>query len=120
MFLSSRKVAPKRMNERDEPFNELFALYTSPVQRNLRRIENWKRYRLWLMSKRIPHNPENVAKFKKAKTGLNHFIQEFSVSTFAVKISHIKTGDLYYCLSIARDKEHRGYSIGAWLFQRPK
>ncbi len=110
----------RKEQERDAPFNELYSLYCSQTQRFLRKKENWKRYRLWLMSNRTPHNPENVQKFKRVKSGINHFIEEWGRTTFAIKISHIKTPDLYYCLSIARDKENRKEPIGAWLFQKPK
>lgn len=120
------KKKGRREQERDAPFNELYSLYTSVTQRKLRRIENWRRYVLWLKSHRIKHTPDSVAKFRKTKKGSKLFIQglnfidEWGVSTFAIKISHIKNHDLYYTLSIARDKDHRGESIGAWLFSKPK
>lgn len=72
------------------------------------------------MSKHIPHTPESVEKFKKVKSGVYHLIEEWNVTTFSVKISHIKTHDLYYILSVARDKENRCQPIGAWLFQKPR
>lgn len=113
------KKTPKT-SERSLNIEELYKLYTSVTERKLRRIENWKRYRLWLMNNRIPHSPENVTKFRKVKTGVNKFIDEYGISSFAFMTSHIKTSDLYYVLSVARDKNHREQSIGAWLFAKPK
>lgn len=104
-----------KMNERSFAVKELYELYTSLTERALRRKENWKRYRLWLMSKRIPHTPENVNNFKRVKSGKNKFIDELSVPSFAYMISHIKTQDLYYVLSVCRDKNHRNESVGAWI-----
>ena len=120
------KKKGRREQERDAPFNELYRLYTSVTQRNLRRKENWRRYILWLKVHRIKHTTDSVAKFRKTRKGSKLFIQglsfvdEWGVSTFAVKISHIKGEMLYYTLSVARDKDNRGESIGAWLFAKPK
>lgn len=116
----------RKEQERDAPFNELYSLYTSVTQKELRRIENWKRYILWLKAHKIKHSKESVQKFRKTKSVSKlyikgaSFISELDVRGFAVKISHIKTDQLYYCLSIARDKDHRGEPINAWLFQKPK
>lgn len=124
--IKKEKKNGRSEQERDAPFNEFFGLYNSITQKNLRRKENWRRYILWLKAHRIKHTPESVVKFKKTKSssklyihGMNH-IDELDVRGFAVKISHIKTHDLYYCLSIARDKDHRGEPINAWLFAKPK
>ncbi len=114
---SPEKIERKRKpREKDEPFNELYSLYTSTTQKILRKKENWRRYRLWLMANRIPHTMANAEKFKKVKKGPYKFIEEYSIARFAYMTSHFKLNDLYYALSVARDRDNRNQSIGAWLF----
>lgn len=109
-----------KTSERSENMKELYSLYCSPSQQLMRKKENWARYISWLKENRVKHTHESVKKFRKIKKGQNKFIEQVGLPSFCFLTSHIKTSDFYYVLSVARDKQHRGESIGAWLLAKPK
>ena len=71
----------------------------------------WKNYIAWLKQNRFKHSRDTVEEFKKIAP------KEISVKSFcSFWLGHLKTEDLYYLLSIAKDKEQRGESFNKWLF----
>lgn len=106
--LTQRK---KKTSERADLIGQLYDLYSS--EKNLRRKENWKRYCHYCREiKNIP--PE---KFRTVR-GPHHlkFISELTVRDVAVKLGHLKKNeDLYYLLSVCKDKRNRGESVSKYL-----
>lgn len=101
-------------SRRAQVIKEIYEIYTSISEIKLRRIENWKRYCQWmrrdgLIPSRV--DPENNKRFRRTEL----FIKEIPIGSFCFLISHIKTDDLYYILSVCKDKNNRGESSGAWL-----
>ena len=99
----------KHRSQRAEIISEIFDIYTS--QRDLRRKENWKRYVAWLKQYHRVTSKESENLFKKTK----QYIKEMDIKRFCVLISHIKTDDLYYLLSVAKDMNNRNQPFGAYL-----
>lgn len=99
----------KRTSERAELIKELYTLYLA--DKTNRRIANWKKYVAYCKTNKLPKGKESEAKFKKSK----EYIKELSIKSFCYLLSHIKTPDLYYNLSVARDKRNRGENVGGWI-----
>lgn len=100
---------PKRFrSKRAELFNELYSLYEISYKRN-----TWKIYRSWLARNRFKHSQAKLNEFKKTKL----FRKPISVKSFcSYWFGFLKTNDLYYLLSIARDKINRKENLNSWLF----
>lgn len=98
-------------SKRAQTIKEMYSLYDSPSQTRLRKIENWKRYCKWRRNLHLKDTKENQRKFQKDKS----FVRWISVDKFCVFISHIKGEDLYYLLSVCKDKYNREQSIGAYI-----
>lgn len=100
-------------SERAEAIKQIYSLYISDQERLFRKNENWKRFAINCKSQRLPFKePTVIEAFKKSKL----FIKEYDVKTFAIRLAHIPTKDLYYIHSICRDKHNRKEKVGAWLF----
>ncbi len=112
----NKPIVKLEKSERAQVIKEIYSIYTSMGERKLRKIENWKRYCQWAKDNRVPKGPEGIKKFKKTE----FFIKESNIGSFCYFISHIKTKDLYYLLSVCKDKDNRGQSCGAWLFSSVK
>lgn len=102
----------KRGSERGDVIKEIYSLYTSQQEKDLRRKENWKRYVQWLKNNRRKHDSHAVNDFKKNKA----FLREIELKRFCFLVSHLKLEDLYYLSSIVKDKANRGESIGAYIY----
>jgi len=109
-IISSKITKTVEKSQRAELIKELYSLYCSPVQNKLRKIENWKRYVKYCKENKL-NLKENVDKFRKNKL----FIKILPIKAFCFKTSHIKTQDLWYVLSVARDKNGREQSIAQFL-----
>ncbi len=96
-------------SERNSVLKEIYDLYFN--DRLSRKLENWKRYCNYLRNNKIQNSPVEVIKFQKSKL----YIKELPPKTIAIKLSHIPTKDLYYLLSICKDKKNRKESIGAFI-----
>lgn len=96
-------------SERTELTKQIDEIHHSPIEYNLRKKENWKRYCAWCKKNKLPDTTENQAKFRKTK----ECIKEQKSLWFLV--SHIKTKDLYYIVSMMKDSNNRGKSASAWL-----
>jgi hypothetical protein len=105
-------------SERAQIIKEIYSYYTSPLEKILRKKENWVRYINWLKENKIKHSPESVKKFKtvKLKDKQKEFIKEMPIKSFCYIISHIKTPDLYYLKSQAHDRSFRGESFSKYFF----
>ena len=99
-------------SERAQVIKELYAIYTSPLERILRKKENWKRYCAFCRASKQANTKEAQELFKKGKT----YIKEQPIKTIIFFLSHIPTKDLYYIKSQMQDCSNRGKSASAWLF----
>ena len=100
------KTADK--NHRRCLFRELYPYYERDWKK-----QTWKNYQIWLRNNRLKDSKENQAKFKKS----DMFFKKISDASFAsFWLSHMRTEDLYYLISIAKDKENRKESFNKWLF----
>lgn len=108
--LASRfvKKAAEPKSERAALFADLYAVYERSYKQN-----SWDAYKAWLRSKRLRHSPERVAQYAKDPT----FRKPVTVKSFcSYWFGFLKTQDLYYVLSVARDMERRGQNVNKWLF----
>jgi len=112
-LLQFEVVKKPKASERANIISDIFTIYTSQRERVLRKIENWKRYIQFLKENRTPDTKENQTKFKKTK----QFIKEYDIKSFCFKISHIKTPDLYYVLSVGKDMENRNQNFSGYLMK---
>lgn len=106
----------KIKSERASILKDLYALYTSPTERMLRRKENWKRYIKFLKYWKEADSDGQRKSFKKDPG----FIKEMPVKSFAIKLAHLNKSDLYYCLSVAKDTNNRNQSVGGWILSQIK
>lgn len=99
---------PKFRSERSELFNELYSYYEKSYRKNC-----WSDYITWLKKNKFKHSKEKIAEFKKSKD----FRKKISIKSFcSFWLSFVKTNDLYYLISIAKDKDQRGENFNKWLF----
>lgn len=102
----------KERSERDMLLNDLYALYDSPDEAKLRKNENIRRYKVWLREQKRKNTPEAQQAFMKEKI----FVKKTAKSRLWFFVAHIPTKDLYYVLSVCRDRQRREESIGAYLY----
>jgi hypothetical protein len=112
LFESYALPKKSRLSERSLVIKDLYALYISPQENIHRKKENWKRYVMWLKENRFKNTKENQVLFMKHKL----FITVMPIKRFCFFISHIPTQDLYYTLSVGKDKIARQDSFSKFLF----
>lgn len=95
-------------NQRRSLFRDLYPYYERDWKR-----QTWKNYQTWLRTNRLKDSKENQAKFKKSKM---FYAKVTPASLASFWLSHMKTEELYYLISIAKDKENRKESFNRWLF----
>lgn len=95
-------------NQRRSLFRDLYPYYERDWKR-----QTWKTYNTWLRANRMKHSSVNQAAFKKTKL---YFPKITPASLASFWLCHMKTEDLYYLISIAKDKENRKESFNRWLF----
>lgn len=113
-LFSSFRLKKTDTNMRRVLIKELYEIYSSVTQEKLRKVENWKRYRLWCIFNKCPNTPANQKKFKKSI----RYLKKMDDRTFAIRLAHIKTDELWEIRSLAADRDHRGHSVGGWLFAK--
>lgn len=91
--------------------SDVYALYNTPHEALLRKTENWKRYRAYCVKHRLPKGTASEQRFKFSK----HFLKPVPQNRLWFFLSHIPTKDLYYILSVCRDKANRGESVGSYI-----
>lgn len=97
----------KFKSQRSEIISELYSYYKEDWRKN-----TWKNYIAWLKQNKIKHSGDAKKKFEASKS----YHKIFTIKYFCVKLAHIPTEDLYYLISIAKDKANRNESFNKWLF----
>lgn len=105
-ILKSRQVVETKASERADVLSQIYSIY-----RESTKIVNWKRYIKWLKENRFKNSSLKIAEFKKVKAHLN----TRSEKSFAIMLSHVPTHDLYYILSVGKDKCNRNENFSGWL-----
>lgn len=106
--MQKNKEKPLFRSERAELFNELYGFYERSYKKN-----SWNAYREWLKTNKFKHTSERVEQYKKDPS----FRKQITVKSFcSFWFGFMKTQDLYYLISIAKDKENRGENFNRWLF----
>lgn len=96
----------KSLPQRTALLKELYEFYERDYGRMMR-----KQYFIWLGNRK--HNESLKALFMKTPS----YRKKITPKSFAsFWLSHIPTPDLYYLISIAKDKEARRESFNRWLF----
>lgn len=113
IFIADDKCAK---SERGQILKELYDIYTCGQEKKNRSKENWKRYCDWCREMKYPDIKINRKIFRQSW----RFIRELNIKVFCIKLSHLSQTDLYYILSISRDKYNRQELIGAWIFSSIK
>jgi hypothetical protein len=98
----------KCKSQRAELFKELYSYYEKSYKQN-----TWTDYRRWLGRNKFKHSPQRIAEFKKS----NDYRKKIAVKSFcSYWFSFLKTSDLYYLISVVKDKDSRGENVNKWLF----
>lgn len=108
-YLQNKKFT--KGSQRNDILRQIYSFYDSDREVFLTKKKNWKRYIEFLKENKIKDSKENQDRFKKSKK----FIKKMSSSTVAYFVSHIPTNDLYYVLSVVKDKSFRNESVGAYI-----
>ncbi len=99
---------PKFRSQRSELFAELYSYYEKSFKKN-----SWVDYINWLKKNHFKHSKDKVITFKTSK----EFHKKITVASFcSFWLGFMKTEDLYYLISIAKDKDQRGENFNRWLF----
>ncbi len=105
-LLQQKTFVKTARSERADILKQIYPFYVLSTRK-----ENWKRYIGWLKSNKTKNTKERVIQFKKEKSCL----KSRNEKSFVIMLSHIPTKDLYYLLSIAKDKDKRGENFSGWL-----
>lgn len=105
------KPTKKKLNPRNDILKQIYAFYDTEQEVVLTKRANWKRYIETLKKQKVKDSQEQQRAFKKSKL----FIRKMSPSSMAFFLSHIPTQDLWYILSVAKDKSFRNESVGAYI-----
>lgn len=108
-YLQNKKFT--KGSQRNDILRQIYSFYDSDREVFLTKKKNWKRYIEFLKENKLKDTKENQDRFKKSKK----FIKKMSSSTVAYFVSHIPTNDLYYILSVVKDKSFRNESVGAYI-----
>ena len=108
-YLQNKKFT--KGSQRNDILRQIYSFYDSDREVFLTKNKNWKRYIEFLKENKLKDTKENQDRFKKSKK----FIKKMSPSTVAYFVSHIPTNDLYYILSVVKDKSFRNESVGAYI-----
>lgn len=101
-----------KLNQRQDLFKQIYSFYDTGQEIIHRKKYNWKKYVEFLKENRIPNTPENIKKFKRSKK----FQKKMSAKTMACYwLSHVKTPDLWFVLSVAKDKAFRNECVSAYI-----
>lgn len=99
---------PKIRSERASIFNDLYPYYEKSYKKN-----TWLSYIAWLKTNRFKHSSQKVEEFKRTPAYFK-IIDVKSLCSFW--LGFMKTEDLYYLVSIAKDMDKRGQNFNKWLF----
>lgn len=111
-ILKDFKVEKKKGSERNDLMKQIYAFYDTEQEVVLTKRANWRKYIAHLKENKLKDSKEEQLKFKKSKL----FIRKFSDKSMAsFWLSHVKTPDLFYVLSVSKDKSFRNESVGAYI-----
>lgn len=105
------QIKEKPKNQRNDLLKQIYSFYDTEQEVVHTKKANWKRYVLHLKENKIKDSQEQQVKFKKSKK----FLKKHSPSTIAFFLSHIPTKDLWYILSVAKDRVYRNESVGVYI-----
>lgn len=95
-------------SERSEVFAELYKYYENDWK-----VQTWKNYITYLKQNKKKDTNEQRELFKKSDL----YFKKISVKSFcSFWLSFLTTDELYFILSIAKDKLNRKESFNKWLF----
>ena len=113
-LLQDYEIKEKKGSKRNDLMNQIYSFYGTEQEIILMKKYRWKLYVKWLKENKIKHTKESVALFKKTKE--YRTTKGFSPKTMAsFFLAHVKTPDLFYVLSVAKDKFFRKESVGAYI-----
>lgn len=104
------KVKPKSL--RNDLFKQIYSFYYTEQEKMLKKKANWKRYVQYLKDYKLPNTFDNQKKFKKSKFFIRKMTDKQMACFF---LAHVKTDDLWFVLSVAKDKAFRKESVGAYI-----
>lgn len=108
--IPTQEKLPK--SERAELLGQIYEHYEKSWKKN-----TWTNYIKWLKEQKKKNTKDNQALFKKSKS----YFKKDTIKTFcSFRLGHVKTNDLYYILSQAKDKDNRGENFNLWLFANLK
>ena len=111
-FVQIEKVTAK--SQRNDLMNQIYSFYLTDQERVHNKKYRWKLYVQWLKENKYPSSNTKMLEFKKTKTYKN--TKGFTPKTMACFfLSHVTTKDLFYVLSVAKDKFMRNESVGAYI-----
>jgi hypothetical protein len=110
-YLQAIKTGKKERSERSMLLNDIYNLYDSEQETKLRKMDNIKRYKAFLRNNRERNTPDAQQRFMKSAM----YRKKLEKNRFWFFVSHIPTKDLYFILSVCRDRHHLGRSIGAYI-----
>lgn len=102
------KEQPTFRSQRSEVFAELYKYYENDWK-----VQTWKNYISFLKQEKKKDSNESRQLFTKSK----FYFKKISVKSFcSFWLSFLTTEELYYLVSIAKDKLNRKESFNKWLF----
>lgn len=110
------KIEKKKGSERNDVLKQIYSFYDTEQETILRKKENWKRYIKYLKDNKLQSSEEQIKKFKRNKL----FLKKLSSASIAFFLSHVKVNDLYYVLSVVKDKSFRRESVGSYIMSLHK
>lgn len=111
-FVEIEKVSAK--SQRNDLMNQIYSFYLTDQERVHNKKYRLKLYKVWLKENNYKHTLERALEFKKTKIFKN--TKGFTPKTMACFfLSHIPTKDLFYVLSMVKDKYIRNKSVGVYI-----
>lgn len=111
-YLKEWTVIKVKGSERTDLFRQIYSFYDTTQEENHRKRANWKRYIQYLKENKLRNSKETMQKFKKSKS----FLRKITAQSMAIFwLNHVLTPDLYYVLSVVKDKSFRNESVGGYI-----
>lgn len=101
----------KRINPRNDILKQIYSFYDTEQEIILTKKANWKKYIEFLKRNKVRDSQEQQGVFKKSK----FFIRKMTPSGLSYFLSHIPTKDLWYILSVVKDRAFRNESVGVYI-----
>ena len=111
-FVKIEKTTAK--SQRNDLMNQIYSFYFTDQERIHNKKYRWKLYVKWLKENKKRNNDESVKEFKKTKIFKN--TKGFTPKTMAsFFLAHVTTPQLWYVLSVVKDKFMRNESVGMYI-----